>query len=130
MLVGLCLQTTDFEMGGHAFGTCVVADPMGSRPYRGVLVAGNVTDPRATVIAAATAGLITGAADRVIPGELGDLVEELAALLVVEPLRGGMVAGVWAHPARTSSASRAGSGARRLLPIWCNKGRLAVHTTC
>ena len=62
LLVSLGLETSEFEMGGHSFGTCVVADPMGLTAVPGVFVAGNVTDPRATVIAAAAAGLMVGAA--------------------------------------------------------------------
>ncbi|MBO4163193.1 NAD(P)/FAD-dependent oxidoreductase [Micromonospora antibiotica] len=61
-LAGLGLPTEEFVVGGHAFGDRVAADASGATRVPGVWVAGNVTDPQATVIAAAAAGLKAAAA--------------------------------------------------------------------
>ncbi|WP_328344170.1 FAD-dependent oxidoreductase [Micromonospora sp. NBC_00421] len=62
VLTGLGLGTEDFVVGGHAFGDRVAADATGATGVPGVWAAGNVTDPQATVIAAAAAGLKAAAA--------------------------------------------------------------------
>ncbi|MFJ8687215.1 methyltransferase domain-containing protein [Micromonospora wenchangensis] len=61
-LAGLGLTPEDFVVGGHAFGDRVAADATGATGVPGVWVAGNVTDPQATVIAGAAAGLKAAAA--------------------------------------------------------------------
>ncbi|MGV9979208.1 methyltransferase domain-containing protein [Micromonospora wenchangensis] len=61
-LAGLGLTPEDFVVGGHAFGDRIAADASGAAGVPGVWVAGNVTDPQATVIAAAAAGLKAAAA--------------------------------------------------------------------
>ncbi|WP_194822471.1 FAD-dependent oxidoreductase [Micromonospora sp. S-DT3-3-22] len=61
-LAGLGLTPEDFVVGGHAFGDRITADATGATGVPGVWVAGNVTDPQATVIAAAAAGLKAAAA--------------------------------------------------------------------
>ncbi|WP_375155137.1 methyltransferase domain-containing protein [Micromonospora sp. 4G55] len=62
LLAGLGLTTSEFVVGGHVFGDHVAADASGATAVPGVWVAGNVTDPQATVIAAAAAGMKAGAA--------------------------------------------------------------------
>ncbi|MDH6466079.1 thioredoxin reductase/SAM-dependent methyltransferase [Micromonospora sp. A200] len=62
LLAGLGLTTSEFVVGGHVFGDHVAADASGATAVPGVWVAGNVTDPQATVIAAAAAGVKAGAA--------------------------------------------------------------------
>ena len=62
LLAGLGLTTSEFAVGGHVFGDHVAADASGATVVPGVWVAGNVTDPQATVIAAAAAGVKAGAA--------------------------------------------------------------------
>ncbi|NYF54418.1 FAD-dependent oxidoreductase [Micromonospora purpureochromogenes] len=62
LLAGLGLTTSEFVVGGHVFGDHVAADASGATAVPGVWVAGNVTDPQATVIAAAAAGVRAGAA--------------------------------------------------------------------
>ncbi|MER6595970.1 NAD(P)/FAD-dependent oxidoreductase, partial [Micromonospora purpureochromogenes] len=57
LLAGLGLTTSEFVVGGHVFGDHVAADASGATAVPGVWVAGNVTDPQATVIAAAAAGV-------------------------------------------------------------------------
>lgn len=76
VLLSLGLETTDFEMGGHVFGSHVQSDPTGLTAVPGVWVAGNVTDPRAQVITSAAAGLLAGAAIN------GDLIAEETRLAV------------------------------------------------
>nr|WP_239485529.1 SAM-dependent methyltransferase [Micromonospora humidisoli] len=61
-LAGLGLAPEDFVVGGHAAGDRIAADASGAAGVPGVWVAGNVTDPQATVIAAAAAGLKAAAA--------------------------------------------------------------------
>ncbi|WP_431925781.1 methyltransferase domain-containing protein [Micromonospora wenchangensis] len=61
-LAGLGLTPEDFVVGGHTFGDRIAADAAGAAGVPGVWVAGNVTDPQATVIAAAAAGLKAAAA--------------------------------------------------------------------
>ncbi|MEV4516989.1 NAD(P)/FAD-dependent oxidoreductase [Dactylosporangium sp. NPDC049525] len=58
-LAPLGLKPVDFEANGHRFGTHLPAGPGGATTVPGVYVAGNVTDPMATVIAAAAAGVST-----------------------------------------------------------------------
>ena len=62
VLETLGLTTTEYEMAGHVVGTYVAADPTGLTAVPGVWAAGNVTDPRAQVITAASAGLNAAAA--------------------------------------------------------------------
>lgn len=62
LLAGLGLTTSEFALGGHVLGDYVAADASGATAVPGVWVAGNVTDPQATVIAAAAAGMKAGAA--------------------------------------------------------------------
>ena len=57
LLARLGLPTADFLAGDHVLGTHVPADATGATAVPGVWVAGNVTDPAATVIGAAAAGL-------------------------------------------------------------------------
>jgi thioredoxin reductase len=58
-LAPLGLKPVDFEANGHRFGTHLPSGPGGATTVPGVYVAGNVTDPMATVIAAAAAGVST-----------------------------------------------------------------------
>ncbi len=58
-LAPLGLKPVDFEANGHRFGTHLPSGPGGTTAVPGVYVAGNVTDPMATVIAAAAAGVST-----------------------------------------------------------------------
>ena len=58
-LAPLGLKPVDFEANGHRFGTHLPSGPGGTTTVPGVYVAGNVTDPMATVIAAAAAGVST-----------------------------------------------------------------------
>jgi thioredoxin reductase/SAM-dependent methyltransferase len=62
VLLSLGLETSEFEVGGHVFGTYVASDPTGLTAVPGVWVAGQVTDPRAQVISSAAAGLQAAAA--------------------------------------------------------------------
>ncbi|WFE94105.1 FAD-dependent oxidoreductase [Micromonospora sp. WMMD987] len=61
-LAGLGLATEDFGVGGYVLGTRLASDATGATAVPGVWAAGNVTDPQATVIAAAAAGLKAAAA--------------------------------------------------------------------
>ncbi|MFD9732987.1 FAD-dependent oxidoreductase [Umezawaea sp. NPDC059074] len=58
----LGLKAVDWEMAGHVFGQHIPADASGATEIPGVFVAGNAADPRAQVVAAAAAGVLTGAA--------------------------------------------------------------------
>ncbi|GAB3826868.1 NAD(P)/FAD-dependent oxidoreductase [Dactylosporangium cerinum] len=58
-LAPLGLKPVDFEANGHRFGTHLPSGPGGATTVPGVYVAGNVTDPMATVIAAVAAGVST-----------------------------------------------------------------------
>ncbi len=62
VLSTLELGTTDLEIGGSVLGNSVPADANGATIVPGVWVAGNVSDPFASVITAAAAGLKAGAA--------------------------------------------------------------------
>ncbi|HEX6346036.1 NAD(P)/FAD-dependent oxidoreductase [Umezawaea sp.] len=62
VLGALGVKATDWEMAGHVLGDHVAADPSGATEIPGVWVAGNVTDPRAQVVAAAAAGVQAAAA--------------------------------------------------------------------
>jgi thioredoxin reductase len=62
VLGALGLKATGWEMGGHVLGEQVAADPSGATEVPGVWVAGNVSDLRAQVVAAAAAGVMTAAA--------------------------------------------------------------------
>ncbi|MEV0807197.1 methyltransferase domain-containing protein [Micromonospora sp. NPDC050200] len=62
LLAGLDLKPSEFVVGGQVLGSHVAADAGGATAVPGVWVAGNVTDPQATVIAAAAAGMKAGAA--------------------------------------------------------------------
>ncbi|GGK99666.1 putative FAD-dependent pyridine nucleotide-disulphide oxidoreductase [Planomonospora parontospora subsp. parontospora] len=62
VLAGLGLEPVDTEMAGHVVGSRIDADPFGATRVPGVWVAGNVTSPVDTVIAAAAAGVRAGAA--------------------------------------------------------------------
>ncbi|MEU7960126.1 methyltransferase domain-containing protein [Micromonospora humida] len=95
-LAGLGLTPEDFVVGGHAFGDRVAADASGATGVPGVWVAGNVTDPQATVIAAAAAGLKAAAA--------------LNADLIAEETDRAVAARRTASPGQTGPASeRTGS---------------------
>ncbi|MDG6108493.1 NAD(P)/FAD-dependent oxidoreductase [Dactylosporangium aurantiacum] len=59
-LAPLGLKPADFEANGHRFGTHLPSGMGGATTVPGLYVAGNVTDPMATVIAAAAAGVSTG----------------------------------------------------------------------
>ena len=61
VLDGLGLAAEEFVVGGASIGTAVPADARGATAAPGVWVAGNVTDPAATVPVAAAAGLTAGA---------------------------------------------------------------------
>ncbi|KWV30467.1 FAD-dependent oxidoreductase [Micromonospora rifamycinica] len=61
-LTGLGLTSEDFGLGGHVLGNRLATDASGATGVPGVWAAGNVTDPQATVIAAAAAGLKAAAA--------------------------------------------------------------------
>lgn len=58
-LAPLGLKPADFEVNGHRFGTHLPSGPGGTTTVPGLYLAGNVTDPMATVIAAAAAGVGT-----------------------------------------------------------------------
>ena len=62
LLEPLGLTPAQVMLGEHPVGTRVEADRTGATAVPGVWVAGNLTDPRAQVIAAAAAGLMAGAA--------------------------------------------------------------------
>jgi thioredoxin reductase len=62
VLRSLGLFTTDMEIAGSVIGSYVPADANGATTVAGVWVAGNVSDPFATVITAAATGLKAGAA--------------------------------------------------------------------
>ncbi|WP_415971524.1 NAD(P)/FAD-dependent oxidoreductase [Rhodococcus sp. 077-4] len=70
ILVSLGLATTDLVMNDHVLGTYIESDPVGATSVPGVWVAGNVSAPMDTVIAASAAGVKAGAAIN------GDLIEE------------------------------------------------------
>ncbi len=70
VLVSLGIGTTEMVMNDHVLGTYVEADPVGATSVPGVWVAGNVSAPMDTVVAAAAAGVRAGAAIN------GDLIEE------------------------------------------------------
>jgi thioredoxin reductase len=62
VLASLRLDAVPQEMNGHVLGSAVPVDPTGAAAVPGVWVAGNVSDLRAQVIAAAAAGLTVAAA--------------------------------------------------------------------
>lgn len=62
VLASLGIEPAPLEVAGHVVGSYVPADPSGATTVPGVWVAGNVTNPMAQVIAAASAGLSAGAA--------------------------------------------------------------------
>jgi thioredoxin reductase len=62
VLADLGLKTTEQEMNGHVIGSYVAADPSGATEAPGVWVAGNVASLTDQVVAAAAAGVRTGAA--------------------------------------------------------------------
>ncbi|SDK29572.1 FAD-dependent oxidoreductase [Nonomuraea jiangxiensis] len=62
VLTDLGLKVEEQEMGGHAVGTGVAADPSGATSVPGVWVAGNVTSLVEQVIGSAAAGVRAGAA--------------------------------------------------------------------
>ncbi|OZD07219.1 thioredoxin reductase [Rhodococcus sp. 06-235-1A] len=70
ILVSLGLDTVEMVMGDHVLGTYIEADPVGATSVPGVWVAGNVSAPMDTVVAASAAGVRAGAAIN------GDLIEE------------------------------------------------------
>jgi thioredoxin reductase len=82
LLGALGLKAADLEMGGHVLAQHVVADPTGATEVPGVWVAGNVTDPRAQVVAAAAAGVMAAASVN------ADLIAEDTAIAVAA-LRAG-----------------------------------------
>jgi thioredoxin reductase len=61
VLDALGLAAEEFVVGTASIGTAVPADARGATAVPGVWVAGNVTDPAATVPVAAAAGLMAGA---------------------------------------------------------------------
>jgi thioredoxin reductase len=62
VLASLGIEPAPMEVAGHVVGSYVPADPAGATAVPGVWVAGNVTNPMAQVIAAASAGLSAAAA--------------------------------------------------------------------
>jgi thioredoxin reductase len=62
LLEPLGLKPSEVRLGEHVIGTRIEADPAGATAVPGVWVAGNLTDPQAQVIAAASAGLTAAAA--------------------------------------------------------------------
>ncbi|MCJ0892458.1 MULTISPECIES: NAD(P)/FAD-dependent oxidoreductase [unclassified Rhodococcus (in: high G+C Gram-positive bacteria)] len=70
ILVSLGIGTTEMVMNENVLGTYVEADPVGATSVPGVWVAGNVSAPMDTVVAASAAGTKAGAAIN------GDLIEE------------------------------------------------------
>ncbi|WNV89210.1 NAD(P)/FAD-dependent oxidoreductase [Umezawaea sp. Da 62-37] len=62
VLRALGLETSPLEIAGHRVGDHAAADPTGATPIPGVWVAGNVTDPLAQVVMAASAGVKAAAA--------------------------------------------------------------------
>jgi thioredoxin reductase/SAM-dependent methyltransferase len=61
VLDALGIEPVEMMVDGHAIGTHVPTDPTGATTVPGVWAAGNVTDPRAQVIAAAAAGVTVAA---------------------------------------------------------------------
>ena len=59
-LADLGLETTLVEANGVEVGTAVTVDAMGATAVPGVFAAGNVTNPMATVMPSAAAGLMAG----------------------------------------------------------------------
>jgi thioredoxin reductase len=59
-LADLGLETTVLEADGITIGTAIKVDAMGATQVPGVFAAGNVTDPKATVMPAAASGLMAG----------------------------------------------------------------------
>ena len=59
-LADLGLETTVLETNGITIGTAITVDAMGATQVPGVFAAGNVTDPKATVMPAAASGLMAG----------------------------------------------------------------------
>ncbi|KZF06736.1 MULTISPECIES: NAD(P)/FAD-dependent oxidoreductase [unclassified Rhodococcus (in: high G+C Gram-positive bacteria)] len=76
VLLSLGLATTEMVMNDHVLGTYVEADPVGATSVPGVWVAGNVSAPMDTVVAASAAGVKAGAAIN------GDLIEEEVRIAV------------------------------------------------
>ena len=70
VLASLGIAATEMVLGDHVLGTHIEADPVGATSVPGVWVAGNVSAPMDTVVAAAAAGVKAGAAIN------GDLIEE------------------------------------------------------
>ncbi|MCJ0980027.1 NAD(P)/FAD-dependent oxidoreductase [Rhodococcus sp. ARC_M12] len=70
ILVSLGIGTTEMVMNENVLGTYIEADPVGATSVPGVWVAGNVSAPMDTVVAASAAGTKAGAAIN------GDLIEE------------------------------------------------------
>ncbi len=91
LLAGLGLKPQDMEMNGYVIGSFVPADPTGATEVPGVWVAGNVTDLRAQVVAAAAAGLNAAAALN------ADLIMEDTRLAVAQ--RRELIASVVEEPA-------------------------------
>ncbi|WP_346539065.1 FAD-dependent oxidoreductase [Micromonospora sp. DPT] len=103
LLSGLGLTTSEFVVGGHVFGDHVAADASGATAVPGVWVAGNVTDPQATVIAAAAAGVKAGAALN------ADLIAEETDRAVALRARAGAHTGAH-HHAATGAPDHGGTG--------------------
>lgn len=61
VLAPVGLAPVDFTVAGHVIATHIPADPTGATSVPGIWVAGNITDPMAQVIAAASAGMKAGA---------------------------------------------------------------------
>lgn len=59
---GLGLAATEQRVGDHVIGSLIPADRTGATAVPGIWVAGNVTDLHATLIGAAAAGVLAGAA--------------------------------------------------------------------
>ncbi|MFE2934140.1 NAD(P)/FAD-dependent oxidoreductase [Streptomyces sp. NPDC059278] len=62
MLAGLGLGATELKMAGEVIGTYVETDAAGATEAPGIWAAGNVTDPKGQVVAAAAAGVQAAAA--------------------------------------------------------------------
>ncbi len=62
LLIGLGLAATEHQIQDRVLWTAVPAEPNGATAVPGVWLAGNVTDPQATVAVAAAAGVTTAGA--------------------------------------------------------------------
>ena len=135
LLESLGLEPADFEMRGAVLGRRIPADETGATSVPGVWVAGNVTNLGATVVAAAAAGQIAGAAVNM------DLIAEETRTAVGgyrERVATAFEADAWEERYRGASAvwsgrpnpqlvtEAAGLTAGRALDVGCGEGADAV----